>query len=346
MGIPWLEILLMGGIALGTMAAGYVLEKIVFHRLSKWAGKTETEIDDFIIDLIRKPFIFWCLLLGLWIGQRVVALPPKILQVTETVLLCLFLLSITVVAGKGIAGLIGFYSRRKNSEIAVTSVIQNVARVLVIVVGLLIILESVGINVAPLLTVLGVGSLAIALALQDTLSNLFAGIYIALARTVRIDDYIRLESGQEGYVVDIGWRATQIRSVQNTIIIIPNARLSQSIVTNFHLPEKHIPVNIGISFGYDEDVERIERVVLEETRKAIEGGLSGLRSSPEPYFRFIPGFGAYSLDSTLTVYVEEFYDQYFVQHELRKRILNRFRIEGIRMPFPTRVVQLQSDSTP
>jgi len=129
----------------------------------------------------------------------------------------------------------------------VTSLTQNVAQLAVIIVGFLIFLNSLGISITPLLTALGVGGLAVALGLQDTLANFFAGIYVSLAGYVRLGDYVKLNSGEEGYVSDISWRSTTLKALSNNLIIIPNSKLAQAIVTNYHLPEKRFSLSIPVS---------------------------------------------------------------------------------------------------
>jgi small-conductance mechanosensitive channel len=213
----------------------------------------------------------------------------------------------------------------------------------VVAIGGLILLNTLGISITPILTALGVGGLAVALALQDTLSNLFAGFYISLAGQVRLGDYIKLDTGEEGYVADISWRSTTMRALPNNLIVVPNARLGQAIVTNYHLPEKRMSLLIPVGVSYDSDPDVVERILIEE---AVSGAaqIPGLLADPAPFVRFIPGFGDSSLDFTLICQVAEFVDQYLVQHELRKRIFNRFRKEGIEIPFPIRTLYFKDQA--
>jgi small-conductance mechanosensitive channel len=199
-----------------------------------------------------------------------------------------------------------------------------------------------GISITPLITALGVGGLAVALALQDTLANLFAGIHILVEKSIRVGDFIRLETGQEGYVQDITWRTTRVRMLPNNIVVIPNSKLSQSVVTNYYLPEKRMSVLIPVGVSYQSDPDQVERILVEEAAKAV-GEVPGLLGDPAPFVRFIPGFGESSLDFTLVCQVAEFTDQYPAQHELRKRIFRRFRHEGIEIPFPQRVVHVREE---
>jgi small-conductance mechanosensitive channel len=128
------------------------------------------------------------------------------------------------------------------------------------------------------------------------------------------------------------------------LIIIPNAKLAQAIVTNYDLPEKRMSLLIPIGVSYDSDPEQVERILIEEARKGADD-IPGLLAEPAPFVRFIPGFGDSSLNFTLICQVREFVDQYLAQHELRKRIFRRFREAGIEIPFPIRTVYLRSDSS-
>jgi small-conductance mechanosensitive channel len=187
-----------------------------------------------------------------------------------------------------------------------------------------------------------VGGLAVALALQDTLSNLFAGIHIIIEKTIKVGDYIKLESGQEGLVDDISWRTTRINMRPNNMVIIPNAKLARNIVVNYNLPQKWMAATVEVGVSYSSDPEEIERVLLEIASEAV-GVIPGLLADPAPYVRFMPGFGHSSLDFTAFLFVKEFTDQPTVQHEMRKRIFKRFRVEGIEIPFPQRTVHIRKE---
>lgn len=126
----------------------------------------------------------------------------------------------------------------------------------------------------------------------------------------------------------------------NNLVVVPNAKLAQSTITNYHLPEPRMSLLIPVSVSYAADPDHVEQVLVEEAAKAT-AEVPGLLAEPAPFVRFIPGFGDFSLDFTLICPVASFVDQYLVQHELRKRILRRFRAEGIEIPFPIRTVELR-----
>jgi small-conductance mechanosensitive channel len=182
----------------------------------------------------------------------------------------------------------------------------------------------------------------VALALQDTLSNLFSGFYVAVARQVRLGDYIKLNTGEEGYVTDIGWRSTTLRALANNFILVPNAKLAQAIVTNFHLPEKRMGSSVQVSVSYDSDIDRVEAILLEVVNRGIRE-IPGMVADPGPNIQFDPGFGDSGLGFTVNYQITEFAAQFGVRNEMRRRILRRFLQERIEMPFPTRTVYLRSE---
>ena len=126
------------------------------------------------------------------------------------------------------------------------------------------------------------------------------------------------------------------------MVVIPNSKLAQSVVTNYYLPEKRMSLSIPVSVSYATDPENVERILVEEAKRGA-ADIPGLLAEPEPVVRFIPGFGESSLDFTLNCHVAEFTDQYLAQHELRKRIFRRFKEAGIDIPFPHRTVYVREE---
>ena len=320
----------------------FTVRAIAFRVLHKWAEKTETRLDDIIIRSLKTPSILWCIAIGLYIGVGVSDLPEKYVPYISKVIHIIIIFSFTIAAANLAGKIFRNYVQTSNLPIPSTGLAYGILKGTILVLGFLIILSVLGISITPLITALGVGGLAVALALQDTLANLFAGIHILMEKSVRIGDYIRLETGQEGYIDDITWRTTRIRMIPNNMVVIPNNKLSQSIVTNYYLPEKRMALLIPVGVSYSSDPEEVERVLVEEAKKGA-GEITGLLADPEPFARLIPGFGQSSLDFTLTCQVREFGDQNLVQHELRKRILKRFRAEGIDIPLPQRIVYMREE---
>lgn len=329
----------------GSVGLAFLLRLVVFDALRRWAARTSNFIDDTVIAATRTPFVIWCACAGFYAGTRIAFLPNEFTKVSDKVLLVLVIGSVTFALAQATVSIVRQTGARRGSSVAVVGLTQTTVRIAVLAIGGLILLNALGISITPLITALGIGGLAVALALQDTLSNTFAGIYITLSRHIRPGDYIRLEGGEEGVVTDITWRATTVRTIRNNIVIIPNSKLAQSVVTNFHLRESRHRLDIPIGVSYSSDPEHVEAVLVEEAKSAI-GAIDNLMDEPAPYVLFMPGFGDFSLDFTLVVHVRSYVDQFQVQHQLRKRIFARFRKEGIEIPFPIRTVYLRDQQTP
>lgn len=339
----WIKFMLPLGVLAITLIAGLIAKRLLFRALRRWPAKTKARAGDILIQAFGGPFMIWVLILGLHLAMQSSKLPERVTGLVGKGLLILWVVSLTIVASRLVGNLVKHYGSDIQGALPVTSLTQNLARIGVITIGVLILLNQLGVSITPILTALGVGGLAVALALQDTLSNLFAGFYVSLSGNIRPGDYIKLDSGEEGYVTDITWRSTTVRALPNNLIIIPNAKLAQAIVTNYHLPEKRMSLLIPIGVSYDSEPEEIERILIEEAKKGAQD-IPGLLAEPAPFVRFIPGFGDSSLNFTLVCQVAEFTDQYLAQHELRKRIFKRFRETGIEIPFPIRTVYLRHHS--
>jgi small-conductance mechanosensitive channel len=329
-------------IMISTTAVFFIARGIAFRVLYTWAEKTETRVDDIVIKSLRTPSVYWILALGLYAGLSISDLPEKYVFYLSKTIHVIIILSITLAVANLSGKIFRNYIQKSDLPIPTTGLAYGILKGVIISIGFLIILSVLGISIAPLLTALGVGGLAVALALQDTLANLFAGIHILMEKSIRVGDFVRLETGQEGYVEDITWRTTRVRMLPNNIVVIPNSKLSQSVVTNYHLPEKRMSLLIPVGVSYSSDPEKVEQILVEEAKKAV-GDVPGLLGEPEPFVRFIPGYGDSSLDFTLICQVGEFVDQYLAQHELRKRIFKRFKKDGIEIPFPHRTVYLREE---
>jgi len=136
--------------------------------------------------------------------------------------------------------LIKWYTEKPRVSRAKKTVIlsmKNVIDAFIYIIAFLVILSTIGIEITPLIASLGIGGLAVALALQSTLENYFSGVYITFDRTIKVGDYIELENGMKGYVDAIGWRSTKIRTLSSNLIIIPNSKLTDMIVTNYYYPK-------------------------------------------------------------------------------------------------------------
>jgi small-conductance mechanosensitive channel len=338
----WEQLLIPICVLAVTLAIGMVAKRLLLRALHGWAARSKSQAPATIADALDGPFMIWVLILGTHLAMQSSGLPGRATLWVARILLVLWYLSLTIMASRLAGNLIRFHAAAVPGALPVTTLSQTLAQLGVVILGLVMLLNGLGISITPILTALGVGGLAVALALQDTLANLFAGFYVAVARQVRPGDYIRLNTNEEGYVTDIGWRSTTIRSLNNNFIFIPNNKLAQANVTNFYLPDKRLGVSIQVNVSCDSDPDQVERILLEEALSAARE-IPKMLADPAPGVTFDPGYGDWWLGFTIGYNVPEFSDQYSVRQELRKRIFKRLRQEKIEMPFPTRTIHVQGD---
>ena len=212
--------------------------------------------------------------------------------------------------------------------------LRRIVLVVVYLLGGLVLLEYLTIDITPLIAGLGIGGLAVALALQPTLGNFFAGTQIVSDRVVRVGDYIELDSGTRGYVVDIGWRSTRIRTTFNNMVVIPNSRLADSIITNYYGPSMELAVIVNCGVSYDSDLAHVERVALDVAQEVIND-LDEAVKTFEPWFGY-EGFGESNINFWVWMQAKDRTASFRVTSELIKRLHARLRKEGITINYPMR----------
>lgn len=335
------QLLLPLAFLIGGFVAGLIFEKIILTKLKKMAEKTKWEGDEILIAALRGKTIFWFVIAGIYGAILNMPLSPNIFNSVKKILLIIVVASMTLVLAKIAVGFVDSYTRRVKGVSPLTTIFTNLTNIVVFVVGMLIILQTLGVAITPMLTALGVGGLAVALALQDTLSNLFSGLHIIASRQVRPGDYVELDSGERGYVTDIAWRNTTIRALPNNMIIVPNSKMASAIITNYCQPEKEMSVLIQVGVSYDSNLEKVERVTIEvakEVMREIQGGISEF----EPFIRYHT-FDDFSINFTVILRTREFINQYIIKHEFIKKLHERYKKENIDIPFPIRTVYMQEE---
>jgi small-conductance mechanosensitive channel len=333
----WLVRLFWTGITLGiAYGVGLLIDAIVVSRLARIARRSERDLDDIVIAELKRRIPFWAVLIGAWISLGHGPLGPNALDVWTKALFAVGVASVTLAASAIAVKFVAVYGPRQTPTMPVAGLTRNVTKMLVLALGVLVILNGLGVSITPMLTALGVGGLAVALALQEPLSNLFAGIFISLAGQIRIGDYVKLDSGEEGFVADLNWRCTGIRMLANNLILVPNAKLAQSIVINYSLPETDQAVLVQVGVDYASDLPTVERVTIEVAREVMQEVQGGVPAF-EPFIRYHT-FADSSINFTVILRGQTYVDQYLVKHEFVKRLQARYEREGIVIPWPIRTL--------
>jgi small-conductance mechanosensitive channel len=332
--------IVFGILIFAALVVGFALNRFIHHWTKKFRG-TWGELIFSLFEALPIPLL---VLTAIYVGLESLRLPHRYDVIGSKVILALVLLVIFYFPAKVVILFLRRLSQKNPAMERITQPASFVVRALFALLATIIFLENLGVSLTAVWTTLGVGSVAVALALQETLSNFFSGLYLLVDQPIAVGDYIKLDSGQEGYVVRIGWRSTVLRTLPANLVVIPNSTLAKAVITNYSEPELRMAYVMPVSVTYGTDPERVEKALMEVVEEALRDGLEGLLPSPAPFVRFAPGFGDSSLDFSLIVQVRQFTDQFAVQSALRKRIVKKFQEVGIEMPFPTRTLVLAKSS--
>lgn len=319
--------------------AGWLLDLLVLRRFRSLARRSATPIDDVVVDAFRGLLPLWGALLGLRLALRWHELPDRWNEpVARLVFIAAVATICSLIARMAIGWLHHATGRVLSGRSRSASIIGIITRVVVFLVGALVVLHDLGISITPMLTALGVGGLAVALALQDTLTNLFAGIQLLASRQLSVGDFVKLETGEEGYLVDITWRNTTIRALSNHMIVVPNAKLAASIIQNHQQPEPEEAVVMQVGVSYDSDLEHVEQVTIDTAREVIRRVQPHLEGF-DPFIRYHT-FAESSIGFSVILRAREFTERYELVHEFVKALHRRYKEEGIVIPYPMRTLQI------
>ncbi len=328
--------MIASGVVGGLIA--FAIERVALRRMSHIAERTQWQGDDILLAGVKGYVVLWGAIAGLYFGIAGANVSRSLGLRLQEGLIGLLILTVSLAAARIASGFVTNYARNAIGSESSVSIFRNVTKITVISVGLLMVLQHLGVSVTPVLTALGVGGLAVALALQDTLTNLFAGIQILASKKVKPGDYIQLDSGQEGFVTDVSWRNTTIRALPNNHIIVPNAKLAAALVTNYNRPEKELAILVQVGVSYESDLSHVEQVTIDVARTVMQEVTGGVPDF-DPFVRYHT-FGDFSVDFTVIMRGKEFTDQYLVKHEFVKRLHRRYATEKIEIPFPIRTVRI------
>lgn len=220
-------------------------------------------------------------------------------------------------------------------------IFYNLIKALVILVGLITALWYLGVPMAPLLTTLGIGGFAISLALQPTLSNLFAGVNILFSKIFTKGDYLKIDNQYEGFVEDINWFSTILIMRNNNKVIVPNSKIINSVLISHKQEEIPMKVIISLSTEYGADLAKVEKVTL-EVAKYIQKNIIGANPNFEPILRF-SSFSDFSIKFNVILEVLDSNSQFLIVHEFLKELKKAYEKEKINIPFPTYVVHIRNE---
>ncbi|MCC7558516.1 MAG: mechanosensitive ion channel family protein [Methanobacteriaceae archaeon] len=320
---------------------GLLFEIIIFKKIREKSLETDWDGFKVVTKSLRGLSIFSFTIAGIYIALGYMDLGAANLANIHKILTIILILLITWAVAILTSGFVNIYTRRAEGVLPSTSFFGNISKLLVVFIGLMVVIQFLGLSITPMLTAFGIGGIALALALNDTFSNMFAGLNVITSKEMKIGDYIMLETGEEGYVQDITWRNTTIKAITNNTIIVPNSKIASHIITNYHQDQKEMLVKLNVGVSYESDLKKVEMVTVDVAKEVTEK-LIGADDSVEPYIRYNE-FNDFSINFTVFLSVTEFIEQYKLKHEFIKKLHERYNQEGIVIPFPIRTVYMKNE---
>lgn len=316
---------------LGSVALGFIVERRGFRQLRALTERLQWGGADVIISSLKGLVLLWFVLGGTYAAILNLSIDNQLFLTFQKGLLAVAIASGTLIVARLAVGFVRYFSETKGAG-SLTSLFEMLTQIVIFTFGGLIILQSLGIAITPLLTALGIGGVSLGLAFQSTLTNFLSGLNLATSNKIRVGDYIQLESGEDGYVVDIAWRHTILQDIRDNMVVVPNTQILNNVFKNYGLPDKEALIVLEVGISYDADLDKAEAIALEianEVMNQVEGGVP----DSDPWIRY-KEFGYFAVTMTVYLRIREYFDHLIVRHEFIKRLHKRFREEQVDLPFP------------
>ena len=353
--IDWLalghKLIVPACILVFSFSVGVMLNRMLTQKLAGRVKASESEIMEIFFQALRGVPIYLCVVIGLYWSVTTSNMPAGLEKIFSYILFAMIVFSITRVCERTLSGFIRL-KFSGSSDMTQSTLLDTIFRVAIYASGALIILDYFNISIAPIMAAMGVGGMAVAFGVRETLENIFSGLQLIISKQLRVNDYIKLSTGDEGRVIDINWRfITVMPPSESNVVVIPNKVIANAVTTNFSQPRDDIVLVVPIGVSYDSDLEQVERVTVEVARELqikIDGyapryDSEGVDKNPlAPVVRY-QQFNDSSIDFNAVLHVQTFTNQYVLKHEFIKAITKRYREEGINIPFPIRTLDLPDD---
>mgnify|MGYP003674842654 CR=1 FL=1 len=339
---PWL---IVGGLVSISVTGMYLVKRFVLVQLQSIKRSEGRHVTSILLNSLSKPLSIFILVLNIYLLQYL-SLKHELIadqynkQVDITAQIGI-IIALLVFAERFCNQLVVSYADSSDVLRNSQSIIRGTSKLLIISIGSLVILGTLGISITPIVASLGITSLAVALALQPTLENFFSGVQLVIDKPIRVGDFVELDSGEQGFVEKIGWRSTWIKMLPNNIVVMPNSILSQSKVINYYYPEKELSVPVDVGVHYDSDLEHVERVTLEVAKEILHSHKWGI--SDYDTFVVFHTFDSSSINFTVMLRAEEYFNRFFIKSAFIKALHARYRQEGIVIPYPIRAINTEQE---
>lgn len=346
-GTLWLTVV-AAGIFLISLSVAIIFNKLVFPIILRLTDWLPSNVNSKLVRGARFPLTLGLVLAGAYLA---VTIPFNLTAdqqeaMDRAAILLAIVLGVVAVASlvsSGFDWYIHHVSQHTESSLneRLLPLFRRIAVGLVYGLGAMMIIDQLGQDITPLIAGLGLGGLAVALALQPTLSNVFAGTYVMTEGVVKTGDYVEMENGIAGYVLDVSWRSTRIRTFYNNLVIVPNSRFAETIITNYQEPTPAMNIIVTGGVSLDSDLYHVEQVCRDVIDEVLETSAYGVKEFGS-WFGF-ENFGESNVEFWLFVQAKDRIASFGLRTELMERLRERFREEGIVINYPVRSLQLSPE---
>lgn len=315
----------------------FVFEK-VFMQLAK---KTDTDLDDKILAVLKAPIFLTVSLLGLILSLTMItALHGGMgifINIIKSVLIIIWVITVAKVSTILIYGVLGKLAAKTETTLddELLPLFENITKIVLYFIGLAMILKAWNIDVTPLLASAGIVGIAVAFAAQNTIAHIFGGISVYFDKPFKVGDRIQLDSGELGDVIDVGIRSTRIQTLDETMIVIPNDKIANAKIINFNSPSPRMNVKVNIGVAYGSDVAKVKKTLVKIAKDIPEA-----LKDPEPQV-FFTEHGDYSLKFVLVAWISNPTLKGILIDKVNEGIDREFRKAGIEIPFPTQTIHME-----
>lgn len=347
----WSDPLTSAAIFIAVLLIAILFNKLIYPLIIKLVRRTSRDLEQLLSKSIRIPLSFGIVVVGGYFALTIpLNLSQRPQQVINSAISILLILLAVVAITSFISKLISWYSKRMSTRgqsplnDQLLQLFRRVTQVIIYGLGSLLILDQMDVNISPLIAGLGLGGLAVALAIQPTLSNLFAGTYVMTEGIISTGDFIEIEGGVSGYVIGVGWRSTTIRTFQNNLVVIPNGRFAETILTNYHKPVPAINIIVNCGTSYDSDLAQVEAV----SKEVMQDVLDNNPNANKEYGGFFgyDNFGDSNVNFWLFIQANDRLAGFSVKNDLMQKLHRRFKELSITINYPVRTIHLPDGFPP
>lgn len=318
-------------ILVAALVVGKLLHVFVARIVARWF-----EHDGAWFKELEHPIHALIIVAGLSLASKQLSALAQHREVLHDMFFVIFAVLGAAILTRALVGLVNRWLSFTKKYERIPKVVDKVIAVVVYISAIVVVLDYFSIEITPLVATLGLGGLAVGLALQNTLSNFFAGLHIVSDRPVAVGHFIELDGGVAGYVEDIGWRSTRIRMLTNNVIIVPNGKLAESIITNDSMPQNEMSFWVDCGVAYTSNLDKVEKVTLKVARQ-IQKKVDGAVPDFEPLIRF-KEFGESNVNFIVVLRVKRYVDKFLVRHEFVKALKKAYDKEKIEISWPVRKI--------